>query len=103
MDVLTDIVKNVIENYESKRLTESVFLDLSKAFDTINHEILMKKLYHYGIRGVALEWFRNYLLNRQQYVSINGTNSVNQTVHYGVPQGSVHICLYYIPMISLIH
>ena len=61
----------------------------SKAFDTINHDILIKKLYHYGIRGVALEWFRNYLANRQQYVSVFGINSDTLPVYYGVPQGSV--------------
>ena len=66
-----------------------IFLDFSKAFDTINHEILLCKLSHYGIRGKALEWFRNYLNNRKQYVSLNQQNSSLKEIEYGVPQGSL--------------
>ena len=68
----------------------SVFLDISKAFDTINHEILMSKLVHYGVRGTALNWFNSYLnSNRKQYVSYKGTKSDLYNVTLGVPQGSV--------------
>ena len=66
-----------------------IFLDFSKAFDTINHEILINKLYHYGIRGKALDWFRSYLSNRQQLVSFNGYNSQMRKIECGVPQGSL--------------
>ena len=69
--------------------TIGVFLDLSKAFDTIDHNILLHKLYHYGIRGRALEWFKSYLTNRKQFVTINGQSSVMQDVICGVPQGSL--------------
>ena len=60
-----------------------------KAFDTVNHPILFEKLYHYGIRGYALEFFESYLKNRKQYVSCNNTSSHITTIEYGVPQGSV--------------
>ena len=66
-----------------------IFLDLCKAFDTVDHKILLNRLEYYGIRGVANEWFASYLSNRRQFVSLFGTNSDYQTVTCGVPQGSV--------------
>ena len=66
-----------------------IFLDLCKAFDTVDHGILLSKLEYYGIRGLAHDWFSSYLTNRKQYVSINGTDSNLQNITYGVPQGSV--------------
>ena len=65
------------------------FLDLSKAFDTIDHTKLIYKLHHYGIRGVALDWFRSYLSHRQQFVSYNDKYSIKREILFGVPQGSV--------------
>ena len=60
-----------------------------KAFDTVNHNILMQKLEHYGIRGKRLEWFTSYLSCRTQYVSKNGVISETKSITCGVPQGSV--------------
>ena len=67
----------------------SVFLDLAKAFDTVNHEILLDKLSHYGIRGKCLDWYRSYLHHRSQLVSFNSCYSSAKLVTFGVPQGSV--------------
>lgn len=64
-------------------------MDLKKAFDTVDHNILLKKLENYGIRGLALDFFRSYLTNRSQYVYYNSTSSSHQEVKRGVPQGSI--------------
>ena len=66
-----------------------IFLDLKKAFDTVNHQILVDKLNFYGIRGIPLAWFTSYLDNRQQYVMVNGHVSSYNNVVCGLPQGSV--------------
>ena len=66
-----------------------VFVHLQKMFDTIDHQILLAKLSHYGICGVSNDWFKSYLSNRSQYVSINGYDSGLAAINCGVPQGSV--------------
>ena len=66
-----------------------IFIDLSKAFDTINHTILLAKLSHYGIRGTVHEWFSNYLKDRSQCVEINRVRSSYKCINCGVPQGSI--------------
>ncbi len=81
---------------DNKRLSCGVFIDLQKAFHTVNHEILLKKLEHYGIRDTALTWFKSYLTNRQKLVSINGYSST--LCGKRVRQGSV-----FGPLISLIY
>ncbi|MCG8404332.1 MAG: hypothetical protein MI923_03945, partial [Phycisphaerales bacterium] len=66
-----------------------IFLDLSKAFDTVNHVILVDKLEHYGIRGLALDWIRSYFSNRKQYVEYNGHRSLRNEISCGFPEGSI--------------
>ena len=68
---------------------EYVFLDFSKAFDTVDHSILLSKMYHYGIRGVAFKWFQSYLADRQQYVTYNGVQSSKKLIKCGEPQRSI--------------
>ncbi len=89
IDAITEFTADILPSLDGKQKCLSVYLDLSKAFDTINHDILLNKLEYYGLRGRALEWFRSYLSQRRQYVSYLGVNSPIQTLTYGVPQGSV--------------
>ena len=83
---LVDKINNAVEKNET---TIGVYLDLSKAFDTIDHDILLHKLDYYGFRGIVLDWFRDYLSNRTQYVSYNDNKSDLKTILCGVPQGSI--------------
>lgn len=76
------------ENIDNKKSTCSVFLDLKKAFDTVNHNILLQKLGKYGIRGLPLQLLQNYLTNRYQYTVINHSKSEYCPITCGVPQGS---------------
>ena len=77
-------------NQNEQCSTALVGIDLSAAFDLVNHSILLERLYtYYGISGTALEWFRSYLSGRTQSVVINGVHSKEKMFDHGVPQGSV--------------
>ena len=86
---LTEIVDKIKSNIDNGDHTIGVYLDLSKAFDTVNHEQLLYKLAHYGIRGKANDWIRSYLTNRKQVCYVNGKYSSSLPIDVGVPQGSV--------------
>ena len=86
---LIDLVDKISSNFDEKKYTVGVFLDLSKAFDTIDHTILINKLQCYGVRGSACNWFVSYLQNRKQYVVYNKTESECKDISCGVPQGSI--------------
>ena len=66
-----------------------MFLDFSKAFDTVDHTILLTKLNFYGVRGIPLEWISSYLTNRKQFLTYNDCTSQQQRISCGVPQGSI--------------
>ena len=84
---LIDLYEKISLALDRNEHAVGVFLDLSKAFDTVDHNILLDKLEHYGIRGVALDWVRSYLSNRLQFVQFNSQCSSPQTICCGVPQG----------------
>ena len=86
---LIDITEQIRNTIENKKYGCGVFIDLKKAFDTINHDILLKKMEHYGIRGKSLDWFSSYLINRSQFVSIHNIHYDVKNISCGVPQGSV--------------
>jgi len=86
---INELYCNITSSLDKKLHTVGIFLDLSKAFDTINHNILLDKLSNYGIRGLANDWFRSYLCGRQQRVLFNNMLSSPQLVSCGVPQGSI--------------
>ena len=82
-------IDKISQNKEKSRVSIAVYLDLMKAFDTINHQILLKKLNHYGIRGLPLSLIDNYLKNRSQYVIFDNVMSDTLPITTGVPQGSI--------------
>ena len=89
VDAFHKLAEHIYSCLNEKQHCIGIFIDLKKAFDTVNHEILLKKLEMCGVRGVPLRWFASYLLERRLRVSIDGYNSVLKTINVGVPQGSV--------------
>ena len=87
--VLINITENIRKALDDGNIGCRVFLDLQKAFDIIDHKILLAKWDHYVFRGISNDWFKSYLSNRNQYVSMNGYESGLAALNCGVPQGSV--------------
>ena len=79
----------ISEAFSKKHHVISIFCDLRKAFDTVNFDILFKKMHKLGIQNNELAWFRSYLKDRKQFVSLNDVNSSMQNISIGVPQGSI--------------
>ena len=86
---LINLTEEIRSSLDKNIFACGIFIDLQKAFDTVDHKILLSKLEHYGIRGISNNWFKSYLSNRKQHVSINGFLSSEEVMRYGVPQGSV--------------
>ena len=88
ISALTSFADEVLLNMEQGRLCGAVFLDLTKAFDTVDHQILLSKLSAYGLSGNSLKWFRSYITDRKQRTSCGDEMSNELPVTHGVPQGS---------------
>ena len=86
---LMDLVEEITSSIDAKKISIGVFIDLKKAFDTVNHTLLIDKLEYYGIRGIAQEWLKSYLKDRKQFVQIDECASTLLNVTCGVPQGSI--------------
>ena len=89
VQAIMELSVDIMQSFENKQVTMATFLDLSKAIDIIDHNILLNKLQTYGIRGVALEWFKSYLTNRKHFIQYKSSTSNMQLITTGVPQGSV--------------
>ena len=84
-----EIIDRLHRQLDQNKTPLCIFIDLSKAFDTLDHAILLSKLEYYGLQQNTLNWFRSYLFNRKQYVEIEGYKSDMRNVNTGVPQGSI--------------
>lgn len=89
IDAINNLVENVVDGLERREHVLSIFLDLSKAFDCVEHAILIHQLESCGIRGLPLKWLSSYLSGRSQYVEISNIRSSNLPLTQGVPQGSI--------------
>ena len=87
---IIELINQIAESFDSKKFTLGVFIDLSKAFDTVDHDILLEKIKYYGIRNMPHMWLKNYLSNRKQYVAYNSACATRcLDITCGVPQGSI--------------
>ena len=86
---IISLVQNITQSLDSGDIVIGLFLDLKKAFDTVNHDILLRKLHAYGIRGNILKWFKSYLTDRSQFVVLDEKSSDIRNIKCGVPQGSI--------------
>ena len=89
VQTLIDITEKIRKALDENKIACGVFVDLQKAFDTVNTEILLSKLNYYGVRGIPLLWFKSYLSERKQFVNIQGEFSYTSKISSGVPQGSI--------------
>ena len=97
---LVNLVENIKKSLDNKTNVCGVFIDLQKDLNTVNHKILLDKLYHYGVRGQAHLWFEFYLTDRKQKVRIASVDSRLMKISCGVPQGSILGPLLFLPYIN---
>ena len=91
---LIDITNRIQEACDNGQYACGIYVDFKKAFDTVNHNILLDKLAHYGVRGIEINWFKTYLTNKKQHVTVSGQKSNNALIECGVPQGSRFTALF---------
>ena len=96
IDALIEAVENIAASFDQSKQCSATCLDLSKAFDCVSHDILIKKLEYYGIRGIPLKLFKSYLTGRSQIVELNNNKSKDRSVCHGVVQGSVMGAIFFV-------
>ena len=89
ISTVADLTDDILLGMNNKEYTLASFIDLKKAFDTINHEILLQKLPYFGLNMDIIKWIQNYLTNRRQKCTVNGMTSEEKDITCGVPQGSI--------------
>ena len=87
--VIVRLTDQINEKFENSGFTLGIFIDLSKPFDTVNHQILISKLKNYRVKGKNLRWFKSYLENRKQYLNYNNGVTNLAQIKCGIPQGSI--------------
>ena len=86
---ILQFTRNIAQNFDNGKFTLGIFIDLSNAFDIVNHQILLKKLKHYGVNEKTLTWLRSYLSQRKQYIENSNDIKYLLEIDHGVPQGSI--------------
>ena len=86
---LIDITNRIQKACDNGQYACGIYVDFEKAFDTVNHNILLGKLAHYGVRGIENNWFKTYLTNRKQHVTVSDQKSDNPLIKFGFTQGSI--------------
>lgn len=100
IDAVDKVVQAIVQGFESRDFTGVIACDLSKAFDVVDHALLIRKLKFYGVGNTTLSLLESYLHDREQYVSVNGMNSQRRKVAHGVPQGSILGPLLFVVMVN---